>query len=66
MVREQTKTLLVCPFCRGKAEFYVSNNEKAPLHIRHIPESGVNCPVRWDQFCETFEMGRAWWNRRAT
>jgi hypothetical protein len=63
-IKAESATLLLCPFCGGKAEFYVSKNEKAPLCIRHLPESGVNCPVRYDQHCDTFEQGRRWWNGR--
>lgn len=65
-LERESETLTACPFCGGKAEFYVSKNEKAPLHIRHFPESGVNCPARFDQFCESFEQGRRWWNTRAS
>lgn len=61
----RSAALQLCPFCKGKAEFYVSKNIMAPLHVRHIPGSGVNCPVRWDQHCESYEQGSAWWNRRA-
>jgi hypothetical protein len=60
----ESATLEACPFCGGKAEFYASKNEKALLCIRHRPESGVVCPALYDQFCETFEMGRSWWNKR--
>ena len=65
-LERESVTLTVCPFCGGKAEFYASKNEKASLHVRHLPESGVNCPARWDQFCESFEQGRRWWNTRAS
>ena len=64
-LERESATLKACPFCRGKTEFYASKNDRAPLHIRHIPDSGVACPARYDQFCESFEMGRAWWNGRA-
>lgn len=62
---EKNKRLLPCPFCGGKTEFHETKNEKAPLNIRHIPEAGVNCPVRFDQFCESFDQGEKWWNRRS-
>lgn len=64
LIIEANKTLTNCPFCGGKSEFYISKNEKAPLCIRHIPKSGVICPARFDQYCETFENGKTWWNRR--
>ena len=60
----ESATLKACPFCGGKAEFYVGKNEKAPLHVRHIPDSGVICPARYDQFCESFDQGRSFWNKR--
>ena len=63
-VKAESETLSLCPLCGGNAEFYISKNEKAPLHIRHLPDSGVNCPARYDQFCESFEQGRNWWNGR--
>jgi len=68
MNNEETKkeslTLSPCPFCGGKAEFHLTPNDKAQLHIRHIPASGVNCPARFDQYCDSFEQGREWWNKR--
>ena len=55
-----------CPFCGGKAEYYLAKNDKAPLCIRHVVASGVNCPARWfDQHCESYEQGKLWWNGRA-
>ena len=63
-LKAESETLAPCPFCGGAAEFCVGRNDHAPLQVRHWPESGVNCPARWEQFCETFEQGRAWWNGR--
>jgi len=63
--KEESQTLIPCPFCKGKAEFAIGKNEKAPLHIRHFPESGVNCPARFEQYCDTFEQGKKWWNTRS-
>jgi len=63
--KEESKTLTPCSFCGGKAEFYVSKNERAPLHIRHLPDSGVCCPARFDQYCDNFEQGKSWWNKRS-
>ncbi len=61
-IKEQTDQLRLCPFCDYPAEFYISKNDNAPLRIRHIPPSGVNCPARgFDQFCEGFKQGRLWW-----
>jgi len=62
---EKNKRLFRCPFCGGETKFYESKNEKTPLNIKHIPEAGVNCPVRFDQFCESFEQGEKWWNNRS-
>jgi len=56
--------LLNCPYCGEDFEFYISKNEKAPLCIRHLPEAGINCPVRYDQYCDDFEQGKKWCNMR--
>lgn len=51
-----------CPFCGGLAHF--SKNKSEQLIINHYPESGVNCPARFEQFCDSFEQGIKWWNTR--
>lgn len=58
---EASARLMPCPFCSGKAEF-VTN--KQGLLIVHYPESGVNCPARFEQYCDNFVMGMSWWNKR--
>jgi len=63
-IKLESSTLNTCPFCGGKAEFHTSKNDKAPLHIHHFPDAGVNCPARFDQYCDSFEQGREWWNKR--
>jgi len=64
-LNKESATLIPCPFCSGKAEFHMSKNNKAPLHIHHYPEPGMVCPARMDQVCDSFEQGRRWWNTRA-
>ena len=33
--------------------------------IRHLPDKGVICPTGgWEQYCDTFDQGRNWWNER--
>lgn len=54
--------LLPCPFCGGVAEFY--KDTSGNLCIRHLPDKGVICPARYDQFCDTEAMGALWWNTR--
>jgi len=64
-LKKESVSLLLCPFCSGKAEFSFMN-DGVRLHIHHYPEAGVNCPARFDQYCETFDQGRKWWNTRVT
>jgi hypothetical protein len=61
-LKEQSACLSDCPFCGGKAEFATNKSEQ--ILIRHFPEAGVNCPARFDQYCESFAQGRRWWNTR--
>lgn len=67
ITKEQLKIesdkLILCPFCNGKAEFSLMNDEQR-LHIHHYPEAGVCCPARMDQYCDNFEQGQNWWNTR--
>ena len=63
-IKKESETLRNCPFCGGKAGFRLTKNDKAPLHIFHYPKAGVNCPARFDQYCDSFEQGRKWWNTR--
>ena len=60
--KKESKTLEVCPFCGGKAEF--ATNKSLQIMIRHFPELGVCCPARYEQFCDSFDQGREWWNTR--
>lgn len=60
----ETKTLELCPFCAGKAHF--STNKSEQILLEHFPESGVICPARSSQFCESFDEGRRLWNNRPT
>ena len=61
-LENNSKLLYDCPFCGGKAEF-VTNKSKQII-IQHFPESGVCCPARYEQYCETFAQGMDWWNTR--
>jgi hypothetical protein len=60
--KKESESLIPCPFCNGKAEF-VTNKSKQII-IQHHPESGVCCPARYEQYCDSFEQGRKWWNTR--
>jgi hypothetical protein len=55
----QSKKLPLCPFCKEKAEFVVS--QSGQLMIQHFPVSGVNCPARYEQYCDSFQQGLSWW-----
>lgn len=61
-LKKETATLYKCPFCNGNAEFIA--DKSGFLNIRHLPEAGICCPARFEQVCDTFEMGRKWWNQR--
>ena len=61
-LKKETATLPPCPFCGGLGEFIA--DKTGHLNIRHLPEAGVCCPARFEQVCDTFEMGRQWWNQR--
>ena len=62
---KESELLWCCPFCGGKAEFYLGKNTNCPLHIRHLPDRGIICPSGgWEQVCDTFEQGIKWWNTR--
>ncbi len=56
---EASAKLTPCPFCGGKAEFITN---KQGLLITHYPDG--NCPARFEQYCDNFEMGMGWWNKR--
>ena len=60
----ESKTLLPCPFCGGKAKFDWDEKTAIKLYIYHCPESGVVCPATYEQWCESFDIGRDWWNKR--
>ena len=57
--KRQSENLPLCPFCKGKAEFVVS--QSGQLMIQHLPLAGVICPARYQQYCDTFEQGMGWW-----
>lgn len=59
---KESTTLVPCPFCGGKAVFLSDKTEH--LILEHLPEAGVACPARYSQVCDTFDIGRAWWNTR--
>ena len=59
---KESYTLHDCPFCGGKAEFIT--NKSNQIIIQHLPESGVNCPARYEQYTDSFDIGRLWWNTR--
>ena len=61
-LKKESELLNLCPFCKGKAEFTTDKSHN--LIIQHLPELGVICPARFYQVCDTFEMGRSWWNKR--
>jgi len=63
-LKKESQDLIPCPFCGGNAEFVFIEKSKW-LMIRHLPKSGVNCPARFEQICDTFEMGKNWWNTRS-
>ena len=53
-----------CPFCHG-GEVKLFRKKNCPLPIiAHYPAKGVVCPARFEQFCDTPEIGAAWWNDR--
>jgi len=56
----ESKTLMRCPFCSGKAEFVTNKSEQ--IILQHRPELGVICPTRYEAYCDTFDMGRSFWN----
>lgn len=58
----ESDSLDYCPFCGGKAEF--RTNKSKQILIVHYPESGVVCPAIFEQYCESFEQGKTWWNKR--
>lgn len=60
---KRSEFLYDCAFCGGKAEFATNKSEQ--LLIRHFPELGVNCPARFEQYCDSFEQGVIWWNKRS-
>ena len=59
---KESATLLPCPFCGGKAEFITNKSEQ--IVIQHHPNSGICCPARYEQYCDDFEQGRFFWNKR--
>jgi hypothetical protein len=62
-LEKESATLLVCPFCGGKAVFATNKSEQ--ILIQHFPDAGVTCPARYDQYCDSFDQGRLFWNKRA-
>ena len=62
ILEAESKTLKECPFCGGECKFATNKSEQ--IIIRHFPEIGVICPVRYEQYCESFDQGRLWWNFR--
>ena len=61
-LKAESATLMMCPFCGGTAEF-VTNKSKQII-VQHHPDSGICCPARYEQYCDSFEQGRGWWNGR--
>ena len=61
-LKKESETLDSCPFCGGYAEFVTNKSEQ--IMIQHHPESGINCPARYEQYCDSFDQGRNWWNNR--
>lgn len=59
---EESKTLEQCPFCACVAKF--STNKSENLLLEHFPDSGVNCPARCSQICDSFDDGKRLWNTR--
>jgi hypothetical protein len=59
----QSESLQPCPFCGGEAKFVTDKSKH--IVLQHFPEAGVCCPARYDQFCDSFEQGKEWWNTRA-
>jgi len=62
VLKKESTILLPCPFCNGKAEFIT--NKSHQIIIQHLPEAGVCCPARYYQYCESFDQGRFFWNKR--
>jgi len=62
VLKAETKTLLPCPFCKGSAVF--ATNKSHQIMIQHFPDAGVCCPARYDQYCDSFDQGRFFWNTR--
>lgn len=63
ILEKESATLNACLFCGGKAEFVT--NKSGQIIIQHHPESGIICPARYEQYCDSFDIGREWWNKRA-
>jgi len=63
VLKSESETLKPCPFCDGKAEF--ATNKSKQIMIHHFPELGVCCPARMEQYCDSFDQGRSWWNTRS-
>lgn len=61
-LESESKTLENCPFCDGHAEFITNKAEQ--IILQHFPINGVTCPARYYQYCETFDQGREFWNKR--
>jgi len=59
---KESATLHDCPFCGGKAEFVT--NKSNQIIIQHLPAAGVVCPARYEQYTDSYEIGRLWWNTR--
>lgn len=62
ILAKESATLRSCPFCGGECKFITNRSEQ--IIIQHFPDSGVICPVRYEQYCESFDQGRLWWNIR--
>lgn len=58
----ESKCLLPCPFCGGKAQFVFSKS--GFILLEHFPSLGVVCMACCSQVCDNFEIGKEWWNKR--
>lgn len=61
-LKKHSDMLHDCPYCSGKAWF--ATNKSDQIVLTHFPSSGVICPARYEQICESFEIGISWWNTR--
>ena len=62
---EYTAKLDECPFCHGGFTGFLKSKGHSMLTLVHRPDKGVNCPARYEDYCDSQEQGAKWWNNRS-